>query len=256
MAAQDSMLAGRRLLVVDDEEFGRFFVVRMLREMGCEDILQAGDGVEALKQLEPSGNTLSCVILDFNMPNANGLQVLKAIRTDRAGVPRGTNVLMLTGNSDFGLVGAAMSLDVDAFLIKPVSKAVLTERLERMFQESREIKPAAAYQAVDIEVINKRLLSRKPVTTSSAKSGTLMPGVNGKKPGTAAQTTAGTVRVNLDNVAAGAILAENIRGQAGELLLGAATVLSPRLLLRLKELQPVLKLEYLSIYAKEGAKQG
>ncbi|MDR3438065.1 response regulator [Telmatospirillum sp.] len=246
MSTHKSMLAGRRLLIADDESFSRFFVVRMVRDMGCPDVLQAADGAETLKHLGEAGDSLSALVLDFNMPQSNGLQVLKAIRTGKAGVPRNSNVLMLTGSSDFALVGAAMALDVDAFVIKPVSEAVMAERLNRMFCEAGEIKTVADYDAVDVETVSKRLLSNKPVTTTSAKSGVLMPKAAVRP---AITTSSPTVRVSLEKLVPGAVLAENIRGPSGELLLGAATVLSERLLRRIKELQPALSIEHVTIFA-------
>ncbi|PKU22200.1 response regulator [Telmatospirillum siberiense] len=252
MSAQKTILAGRRLLVADDESFSRFFVVRMARDLGCEDIIQAVDGADALSQIKVLGDSLSALILDFNMPEINGLRLLKMIRSGEAKVSRNTNVLMLTGNSDFALVGAAMALDVDAFLIKPVSEAALTDRLSKIFSEARDVRPAAEYAAVDIDKAGKLLLSNKPVTTTSAKSGVLLQKTNQSSPAATSAATAvpGTVKMRLDQVAAGSILAENIRGPTGELLLGVGTVLSGRLLNRLAELQSAIKLDYVVVREK------
>jgi hypothetical protein len=55
------------------------------------------------------------------------------------------------------------------------------------------------------------------------------------------------MRIRLEAVPVGAILADNIRSPAGELLLGKATVLTDRLLRRLKELQGAIGIEYVYI---------
>jgi CheY-like chemotaxis protein len=243
MADQDSMLNGRRILVADDEAFSLSIIVRLMRELGNNDVLPTDNGDEALKQLKHCGTTLSLAILDFNMPEANGLQVLKQVRTGEAGVPRDLNVLMLTGSSDFGLVGTAMALDVDAFVIKPVSKQALASRLEKVFVESRDIKPAAVYEKIDIDVVSKRLLSNKPVGTPRPKSELKKSGPSGMK-------------VRLESVIPGSILAENVRSPTGELLLAKATVLTERLLRRLKELQHAISLEYLYILPSEPPAAG
>jgi CheY-like chemotaxis protein len=254
MSDQKSLLAGRQLLIVDDEEFSRLFVVRMVRELGCANVLQAGDGTKALQELATHGAGVAVVVLDFNMPGANGLQVLKAIRTGQAGAPRDTNVLMLTGSSDFGLVGAAMAMDVDAFVIKPVSLNVLTDRLTKMLRDPREMKPAEAYEAVDVDTVGSRLMGRAPVATlmpkPKARATTATATTTARKAVGPAKPLPGTKRVEFDQLTAGLILAEHIRGPRGELLLGAATVLTERLLSRLKELQPVIRLEYVSILVK------
>lgn len=248
--ADGKLLEHRRLLLADDESFSRFFVVRMVRELGCDEILEAADGEETFAQLRAGGDSLSAIVLDFNMPKANGLQILKAIRTGKAGVPRESNILMLTGSSDFGLVGAAMALDVDAFLIKPVSEAVLAARFGKIFGETRDIKSAEAYEAVDIADVSDRLLNGRPQGTARVR-----PPVNAtpKAPAQARTLPPGTRRVRLDEVTPGAILADHLRGPAGELLLGAASVLSERHLNRLKELQPAIQLESVTIFIKEDA---
>ncbi|WP_158240464.1 response regulator [Telmatospirillum siberiense] len=253
MSASKTMLSGRRIMIADDESFSRFFVVRMIKELGCDDIVEAVDGADTLAQLKRCGEDLSVLILDFNMPHQNGLTVLKMIRTGAAEVPRDTNVLMLTGSSDFVLVGAAMALDVDAFLIKPVSEAALVDRLTKIFAESRELKTTDVYESVDIELVSQRVLGAKPPSqTPRVPLGSTIRASEAPP-----REIPGTARVAFDEVAVGAILAENVRAPTGELLLGAATVLSERLLNRLRELQPAIKLDYVRIYVKdEGRDRG
>jgi CheY-like chemotaxis protein len=247
MSVHKTLLATRRLLIADDEAFSRSFVVRMVRGMGCQDILEAADGAQALDELAGAGESLSAAILDFNMPETNGLQVLKRVRTGKAGVPRNSNILMLTGSSDFSLVGAAMALDVDAFLVKPLSEAVLADRLTGLFRETSEVKPIADYEEIDVEGVSARLLASKPTKPKGAA-----PKVIPRRPAEVANP--GTARVAVDAVAPGSILAENVRTPDGELLLGAATVLSERLLRRLLEIQSAIKLDTVVIFINEGAR--
>src|SRR6202451_4072683 len=125
-----TLLAGRRVLVADDESFSLQIISRMLREMGCTDLLGADGGPRCVNMLRgdsPPGVKLA--ILDFNMPEINGLQILKLIRTVGAGGPRDLPGVMRTGTADGGLVTAAVALDVGAFVVKPVSKAMLATRL-------------------------------------------------------------------------------------------------------------------------------
>ena len=242
MQIQKSPFSNRKLLVADDEQFSLFFVIRMLRDLGFSRIEQAANGAEALKLLDGGGDGPTLVILDFNMPEANGLQGLKKIRTGKTGVPRDIDVLMLTGNSDFALVGAAMALDVDAFVIKPVSLATLSSRLEKIHSEARDLKSTDVYENVDIDSIGKRLLSNKPVGKPRPKSEMQKsPKRNG-------------IPMKLEDVPVGAVLAENIRGPAGELLIGVATVLTERLLRRLKELEGAVTFEYLYVFGDSPKK--
>ena len=228
-------LSQNPVLVADDEPFSRSIIARMLGDLGCPKPHQAGDGKEALALLGKYGDKIPLAILDFNMPEINGLQLLKMIRTGAAGVPNDLLVVMLTGSADQGLVGAALSLDVDAFLIKPVSKAMLASRLQKVLAETNEIKSIKAYQDVDIAAICRGLLSRKPVGQPLA---TPKP-AGGKMHG---------MRLKLEDVAEGSILAEDIRGPDNELLLGIGCMLSARYLRRLKELGSVINTEYVTVH--------
>jgi YesN/AraC family two-component response regulator len=240
MASDRKILDGRRVIVADDEPFNLSIIIRMMRELGCQDILSAATGGEALQKIT-GDSSVDMAVLDFNMPIANGLQILKQIRTGALSVRRETHVLMLTGSSDFGLVGAAMALDVDAFIIKPVSLQAMAGRLEKVFGQRAELKDKADYERIDIEAVSQRLLSRKPVGLARPKT-ELKKAVTG-------------IPVRLDAVKPGAILSEDVRSPNGELLLGKATMLTERLIRRLVELQTMLKLEYVYVFPPAQAEK-
>jgi CheY-like chemotaxis protein len=231
-----SLLAGRRVLVADDEGFSLSIVSRMLREMGCADVLGADGGPRCLNMLmsdAPPG--LQLAVLDFNMPEINGLQLLKLIRTGKAGVPRDLPVVMLTGTADGSLVSAAVALDVGAFVVKPVSKAMLATRLAKVLSDQRAAKSPSVYEAVDIDAIsNALLMSHKPVGGAKTTRTDRVDLPNG-------------VKLRLESVPVGAILAEDIRGPDGELLLGRGTPLSERFLKRLRDLSGAARIDYLVI---------
>ena len=229
-----TLLNGHKVLLADDEHFTRMFVVRMLRDLGCSELVEASNGFIALEKLKESARGPSIILLDFNMPEANGLQVLKAIRSGEAATSRDARIVMLTGSSDFGLVKAAMALEVDAFILKPVSLTVLSTRLEKLLTETREVRGAEVYRKVEIDTIGKRLLNNKPVGLTPSRPS------NRPSPDSA-------IRIKLDEVPVGAILAENLCGPGGEVLVTRSTVLSERLLRRLKELQPATKLNQICI---------
>jgi CheY-like chemotaxis protein len=233
-----SILYGRRVLVADDEAFSQSIVVRMVSEMGAADVLTASDGDEALRLLSPVGCNVTVAILDFNMPGADGLNVLKHIRMRKAGVRHDIHVVMLTGTSDHGLVGAAFALDVDAFVVKPVTKAIFGDRIDKVLSEYREIKSVSDYEKVDIERVSRGLIQMRPVAPTPPEP---------KK-----EEGPEILHLALNEVPAGAILAVNIFGPTGELLLSKDSVLSDRFLRRLKELQGLIGLQTIAIYAPKG----
>lgn len=234
MGTERKLLDGRRVLVADDEPFNLSIVSRMMRELGCQDVVTAASGSHAIGALDGVGKGFDVAILDFNMPGLNGLQILKQLRLGELPVPRELKMVMLTGSSDFGLVGAAMSLDVDAFIVKPVSLQAMAARLEKAFGQRTEVKAPADYAKIDIDAVSQRLLSRKPVGLA--------------KPKAAPKASHTGIPVRLDSVKAGAILSEDVRSPSGDLLLGKATQLTERLIRRLQELQSALKLDHVYVF--------
>ena len=140
------------ILLVDDMAFSRQMVSKLLNGMGNPTIHLAEDGDEALGVLNKNPN-VDFVISDYKMPKFNGLQLLKAIRTGKTDVKRETPFAMLTGYSDRFLVDMALVLDVNAFLVKPISKKNLSARLGKMLAPDdgkTALKPANAYEDIFI----------------------------------------------------------------------------------------------------------
>jgi putative two-component system response regulator len=67
-----------RILIVDDSTTDRMIISNMLSDF---DVLHAGDGVEAMQQIEKNPD-IDLIILDLNMPNMNGFQVLEALQAN------------------------------------------------------------------------------------------------------------------------------------------------------------------------------
>lgn len=143
-------LANKTFLVVDDETFSRTIVANMLRSLGTGNLFQAKDGEEALDLLAGEGKAADCIIADFNMPLMNGLELLKAIRIGTRGIRRDIPFAMLTGHSDRELVGLAIQLDVNAFLIKPVSKKALVTRTQVLLTEAAPGRSVEEYRRVNV----------------------------------------------------------------------------------------------------------
>jgi CheY-like chemotaxis protein len=141
------------ILVVDDVAFNRDIVRQLLAEFGKPEVLDAADGLEALDMLANNRFPIKFVIADFEMPECHGLQLLKAARVGERGIDRATRFAMLTAFSDIYLVNAALSLDVNAFLVKPVSKAMLESRLADMLGKTRDrswLRSVSEYAKIDV----------------------------------------------------------------------------------------------------------
>lgn len=128
---------------------------------------------------------------------------------------------MLTGHADAALVGTALALDVDAFVLKPVSRAALETRIRRIFAQPQGVKPPAHYQDIDLKAATNAVLRAQKGIIDRAPESKAAAGVD----------------VELDAIVLPATLAADIVAPTGELLLGAGMALTARLLERLKELR-------------------
>jgi two-component system, chemotaxis family, chemotaxis protein CheY len=116
-------------LVVDDQLTMRSLVRTSLQQIGVREIREAADGEIALREMITRPATL--VISDYNMPNLDGLGLLRAIRahppTSKAAF------IMLTGRADRELVQKAVQFGVNNYLVKPFTVAQLKAKLDAVF---------------------------------------------------------------------------------------------------------------------------
>lgn len=116
-----------KLLVVDDHESIRTILDAILSHAGY-DCMTASTGETALQMARR--HNFDLVILDVNMPQMSGLEVLSRIRR------WAPSVLMLTANSSVDTVRAAVKLGCDGYVAKPIEPAVLLARVERILARS------------------------------------------------------------------------------------------------------------------------
>jgi two-component system, chemotaxis family, chemotaxis protein CheY len=112
-------------LVVDDSKVTRLLVAHILRQVGFE-VAQAANGREGIDQL------LWCkprvVLIDWNMPDMNGLEFVRAVRAD-ANVAD-VRLLMVTSEEDQRLIAEALEAGADGYIHKPFTKEVILEKLQ------------------------------------------------------------------------------------------------------------------------------
>ncbi len=122
-----------RIIIVDDSSSARMVIKRCVEIAGCSaaEILEAANGVEAIDLLKKYPTDL--VISDFNMPEMNGMELLKRIKSS----PRlhEIPVLMITSAANEQRVKELMELNAFAVLSKPISPAVLAETLEPLLDD-------------------------------------------------------------------------------------------------------------------------
>ncbi|HWI83356.1 chemotaxis response regulator CheY [Ramlibacter sp.] len=120
-----------RILVVDDFPTMRRIVRNLLKELQFDNIDEAEDGQAGLDKLR--GGNFGFVISDWNMPNMDGLSMLKAIRADAAlsALP----VLMVTAEAKKENIVAAAQAGASGYVVKPFTAATLEEKLTKIFEK-------------------------------------------------------------------------------------------------------------------------
>ncbi|AWK41671.1 chemotaxis protein CheY [Photorhabdus laumondii subsp. laumondii] len=120
-----------RFLVVDDFSTMRRIVRNLLKELGFNNVEEAQDGAEALAKIRAS--QFDFIISDWNMPNMDGLELLKIIREDAqlAKIP----VLMVTAEAKKENIIAAAQAGASGYVVKPFTAATLEEKLNKIFEK-------------------------------------------------------------------------------------------------------------------------
>jgi two-component system chemotaxis response regulator CheY len=120
-----------RSLAIDDEFVALSKMVAMLKPFGqCDAAMTSHQALElfctALKEARPYG----LVMIDINLPDINGITLLGRLQEEelRRNAPRARK-LMVTADGTMGNVLAAASGECDGFLVKPVHRAMLNEKL-------------------------------------------------------------------------------------------------------------------------------
>ena len=118
-----------KILIVDDFATMRKILRNILKELGYTDLLEAEDGQAALEILRRE--KVDLVISDWNMPNMDGLSLLKAIRSDEA--LKDTPVLMVTAEAQKQNVLEAVKAGVNNYVVKPFTPEVIQEKISKIF---------------------------------------------------------------------------------------------------------------------------
>ena len=117
-----------KVLVVDDQFSVRQVTRMALEKIGVRMIHEAENGQDALaKTLE---QPLDLVISDFNMPEMDGIGLLRAIRGNQS--VRKLPFILITGRGDRELVVKAAQAGVNNYMVKPFDEHILRQKMEEV----------------------------------------------------------------------------------------------------------------------------
>ncbi len=120
-----------KILVVDDFTTMRKVVRNLLKQGGYENVVEAEDGVAALKVIK--SQQIDFIISDWNMPNMTGIELLKAVRADAE--ISATPFLMVTAEALQDNVIAAVKAGVSNYIVKPFTAEVLSEKITKITEK-------------------------------------------------------------------------------------------------------------------------
>jgi DNA-binding NtrC family response regulator len=123
-------VAERRILLVDDDEGVRLALGRFLGSKGYAHV--DADGVAAVREVL-RGQTVDAAVVDFSLPDGDGLDVLRTLKAQDPSLP----VLLLTGHGTIDLAVKAIKEGAEQFLTKPVELPALLVLLDRALEASR-----------------------------------------------------------------------------------------------------------------------
>jgi two-component system chemotaxis response regulator CheY len=123
-------LDGIKILVVDDEPFMRRTIRAVLRAAGRFDVAEADDGDVALAEVERWKPDV--VLCDIAMPRIGGLRFVELLRRHPEAQMRETPVIILTGRNEVTTVVAASKLQINGYLVKPVSPKQISDQLQKV----------------------------------------------------------------------------------------------------------------------------
>ena len=116
-----------KALVVDDSRAVRMILAKTLKELGYE-VREAANGREALEVIEAEKTAVALVLADWNMPEINGLDLLKRLRQN----PELSRlvVIMVTTETELDQMAAALEAGANEYVMKPFTKEILVEKLQ------------------------------------------------------------------------------------------------------------------------------
>jgi two-component system chemotaxis response regulator CheY len=120
-----------KILIVDDSMTMRRILKNVINQLGYgeESIVEAADGQEGWDAIQ--AEDFDIVLTDWNMPNMNGLDLVKKIRGEDKYIS--LPIIMITTEGGKAEVVTALKAGVDNYIVKPFGAQLLKEKFEAVF---------------------------------------------------------------------------------------------------------------------------
>jgi two-component system, chemotaxis family, chemotaxis protein CheY len=117
-----------KALVIDDSRAMRTIIGQILRSIGYE-VADASNGREGLQRVSEVG-PLNLILVDWNMPEMNGIDFVRALRSDRKNDD--VRVMMVTTETEMRRMAEALEQGANEYVMKPFTRDVILQKLEQM----------------------------------------------------------------------------------------------------------------------------
>lgn len=148
-------LAAFRILIVEDYPFMADLMSSMLREFGVGNIVQASSGNEGKEMItlfnsdEGSRNKIDIVLMDWLMPDGDGLELLQWIRNHKKDSVRFLPTVLCSAYASEDVVTVGRDNGANEVLVKPISAVKLASRLLHVIDKPRPFLKAPGYFGPD-----------------------------------------------------------------------------------------------------------
>ncbi|MBF0277454.1 MAG: response regulator [SAR324 cluster bacterium] len=143
---------GKRVLVVDDNEAARQILCEVLKSFSFQ-VEEAPSGQKAIEILVKADPPFDLVLMDWKMPEMDGIQAIEAIRS-HSGILKQAKIILQTAYGREELVTQVKELELDGFLMKPVTSSILLDTVAKVFgSESQAIYPKIVSRKFDHDLL-------------------------------------------------------------------------------------------------------
>jgi two-component system chemotaxis response regulator CheY len=129
------------ILIADDMVTTRQFIIRILKDLGYTNFIEATDGEDAWQKLKKDADKIKILLCDWNMPKMSGLDLLKNLKSDPKLMDK--PFIMITAESDLEHTTAAILNGASGYVNKPFDNHILMVTLNqtiKRYNQSLETK--------------------------------------------------------------------------------------------------------------------
>lgn len=117
-----------KVLLVDDSVLSRKVQLKVLQELSINDVIEAKNGLEALRKLEELAFAVDFVLTDWNMPAMDGVTFVRELRK----LPKGRRVpvIVVSSEGEEDKIATAFEAGANSYVTKPFKKEVLARKIQ------------------------------------------------------------------------------------------------------------------------------